>query len=201
MQKNGTIAGIALFCEDIIIGFRTNGLVRLRTSKKYKEEVVDRNVRIYSIYRDPHQNVLWVASDGQGTIMYAKKYSIATNLMLNQLSSNLSRQVRSVMTVSIVVTKWVRSGVMDCCIYRIIVRVRGKFCCYSLLLKESKMLCLIYDGIKNFLFINCSKAVIWMVFDRIWRSGTILLFFEDKALHSVENLPACKPNEITYGYL
>ena len=98
VQKYGTIAGIALFYEDIIIGFRTNGLVRLRTSQKYKEEVVDRNVRIYSIYRDPHQNVLWVASDGQGTIMYAKKYSIATNLMLNQLSSNLSRQVRSVMT-------------------------------------------------------------------------------------------------------
>ena len=73
VQKNGTIAGIALFYEDIIIGFRTNGLVRLRTSQKYKEEVVDRNVRIYSIYRDPHQNVLWVASDGQGTIMYAKK--------------------------------------------------------------------------------------------------------------------------------
>lgn len=30
--------------------------------------------------------------------MYAKKYSIATNLMLSKLSSNLSRQVRSVMT-------------------------------------------------------------------------------------------------------
>lgn len=98
VQKYGTIAGIALFYEDIIIGFRTNGLVRLRTSQKYQEEVVDRNIRIYSIYRDPHQNVLWVASDGQGTIMYAKKYSIATNLILNQLSSNLSRQVRSVMT-------------------------------------------------------------------------------------------------------
>lgn len=98
VQKYGTIAGIALFYEDIIIGFRTNGLVRLRTLQKYQEEVVDRNIRIYSIYRDPHQNVLWVASDGQGTIMYAKKYSIATNLILNQLSSNLSRQVRSVMT-------------------------------------------------------------------------------------------------------
>lgn len=98
VQKYGTIAGIALFYEDIIIGFRTNGLVRLRTSQKYQEEVVDRNIRIYSIYRDPHQNVLWVASDGQGTIMYVKKYSIATNLILNQLSSNLSRQVRSVMT-------------------------------------------------------------------------------------------------------
>ena len=32
------------------------------------------------------------------------------------------------------------------------------------LLKVSKMLCLIYDGIKNFLFINWFKAVIWMAF-------------------------------------
>ena len=84
--------GIVPFYEDIIIAFQTNGLVRLRTSKKYEEEVVDRNVRIYDIFRDPHQNILWVASDGQGAVMYAKKYSIATNLMLSKLSSNLSRR-------------------------------------------------------------------------------------------------------------
>ena len=30
--------------------------------------------------------------------MYAKKYSIATNLMLNRMSPNLSRQVRSILT-------------------------------------------------------------------------------------------------------
>lgn len=98
MQRYGKVVGIVPFYEDIIIAFQTNGLVRLRTSKKYEEEVVDRNVRIYDIFRDPHQNILWVASDGQGAVMYAKKYSIATNLMLSKLSSNLSRQVRSVMT-------------------------------------------------------------------------------------------------------
>lgn len=98
VQKYGEIVGIVPFYEDIIIGFKTNGLVRLQTSRKYEEEVIDRNVRIYDIYRDPHQNILWVASDGQGAIMYAKKYSIATNLMLSGLSPNLSRQVRSVMT-------------------------------------------------------------------------------------------------------
>lgn len=98
IQKYGEIRGVVPFYEDIIIGFKTNGLVRLRTSQKYDEEVVNRNVRIYDIYRDPHQNILWVASDGQGAIMYAKKYSIATNLMLNKLSPNLSRQVRSLMT-------------------------------------------------------------------------------------------------------
>lgn len=98
VRKYGEIMGIVPFYEDIIIGFKTNGLVRLRTSKKYEEESVNRNVRIYDIFRDPYQNILWVASDGQGAIMYAKKYSIATNLMLKQLSPNLSRQVRSVMT-------------------------------------------------------------------------------------------------------
>lgn len=98
VEKYGMITGIVPFYEDIVIGFRANGLIRLRTSKKYEEEVVNRNVRIYGIYREPRQGLLWIASDGQGAVMYAKKYSIATNLMLNRMSTNLSRQVRSVMT-------------------------------------------------------------------------------------------------------
>ena len=98
VQKYGVIKGIVPFYEDIVIGFRANGLIRLRTSKKYEEEVVNRNIRIYGIYREPRQGLLWIASDGQGAVMYAKKYSIATNLMLNRMSTNLSRQVRSVMT-------------------------------------------------------------------------------------------------------
>ena len=34
VQKYGVITGIVPFYEDIIIGFRANGLIRLRTSKK-----------------------------------------------------------------------------------------------------------------------------------------------------------------------
>ncbi len=40
MQKYGVITGIIPFYDDIIIAFRANGLVRLRTSKKYEAEVV-----------------------------------------------------------------------------------------------------------------------------------------------------------------
>lgn len=98
MQRYGKIAGIVPFCEDIVLAFQTNGLLRLRASRKYEAEVVDRNLRIYDIYRDPNQNILWIASDGQGAILYAEKFGIATNLMLNDLSANLSRQVRSVLT-------------------------------------------------------------------------------------------------------
>lgn len=98
VHKYGVITGIVPYYEDIMIAFRANGLIRLRTSKKYEEQVVNRNVRIYGIYRDPRQGMLWIASDGQGAVMYAKKYSIATNLMLNRISTGLSRQVRSIMT-------------------------------------------------------------------------------------------------------
>lgn len=98
VQKYGVITGIVPYYEDIMIAFRANGLIRLRTSRKYEEEVVNRNVRIYGIYRDPRQGMLWIASDGQGAVMYARKYSIATNLMLNRISTGLSRQVRSIMT-------------------------------------------------------------------------------------------------------
>ena len=98
VKKYGDIKGIIPFYEDIIIAFRTNGLIRLRTSKKYEEEIIDQNIRIFSIHNDPRQGILWVGSDGQGVLMYSKKYSIATNLKLNNLSPNLSRQVRSVFT-------------------------------------------------------------------------------------------------------
>lgn len=98
VRKYGNITGIVPFYEDIMIAFQTNGLIRLRMSQKYAEEIVDRNIRIFAIYNDPRQGVLWIGSDGQGAIMYSKKYSIATNVMLSSLSPNLSRQVRSVLT-------------------------------------------------------------------------------------------------------
>lgn len=98
VQKYGEVIGIVSFYEDIILAFQTNGLIRLKLSQKYSEEIINKNIRIFDIYNDSRQGVLWVASDGQGAIMYSKKQSIATNLMLSSLSPNLSRQVRSILT-------------------------------------------------------------------------------------------------------
>ncbi len=93
----GDINGIVPFYEDIFIGFRINGLVKLLASGKYSAEEVDKNMRIYGLYKDSGQGVLWVATDGKGAVMYAHNSSIATNLMLNQISGELSRQVRSIL--------------------------------------------------------------------------------------------------------
>lgn len=97
-DKYGKIAGITPFFDDVIVAFLGNGLIRLRSADKYEETVVDRNIRIYSTYWEPRHGLLWVASDGQGAVIYAKKYTMANNWLLNDLSSGLSRQVRSIFT-------------------------------------------------------------------------------------------------------
>lgn len=97
-KKYGEISGITPFGEDIMIAFLTNGLVRLCGSQKYEAKLVNQNIRIYSLYRDPNQHILWIASDGQGSVIYTKKSMQNTNIILNRISPNLSRQVRSIRT-------------------------------------------------------------------------------------------------------
>lgn len=36
-----------------MIAFRTNGLVQLRATESYREEVIDRNLRIFASIRTP----------------------------------------------------------------------------------------------------------------------------------------------------
>lgn len=100
VQKYGAIGGIVPFYEDVIIGFRTNGLVRLKLSDKYSAEEIDRNIRIYGLFNDSEQGILWIATDGQGAVMYAREVSISSDLMLSRLSPNLTRPVRSILTDS-----------------------------------------------------------------------------------------------------
>ena len=98
IKEQGTIVGIVSVYDDILIAFRENGLVRLEASEKYKDSPVDRNIRIQSMYKDPVQDIVWVGSDGQGVMLYTREHSLATTITFDNLSGNLSRQVRSIFT-------------------------------------------------------------------------------------------------------
>lgn len=98
LAKYGAIVGIVPYYEDLMIAFRTNGLVQLKATESYREVMIDRNLRIFCLYKDSEQGILWIGVDGRGAMMYAKRHSIATNLMTQHLSPNFTRQVRSVMT-------------------------------------------------------------------------------------------------------
>lgn len=100
IEEYGSIGGIVPFYEDFLIGFNANGLFRLKAFSKYEAEPVDRNLRIFCLYHDLRQGVIWIGSDGQGALMYEKKYSIADNIILSSVSENLSRPVRAILTDS-----------------------------------------------------------------------------------------------------
>ena len=100
LARYGPIVGIVPFYEDFVIAFRTNGLVRLNATAAYGEEIIDRNLRIFCLCKDAEQGALWIGVDGRGAMMYATRHTIATNLMMQRLSPNFTRQVRSVMTDS-----------------------------------------------------------------------------------------------------
>ena len=99
LSSYGEISGLTLFYDDIVLGFKTSGLFRLANSGTEPLEELDRNLRIYGLYRDEKQGILWVATDGAGAVYYAKKKPVAANnLMLRRLSRDLTRPVRSIMT-------------------------------------------------------------------------------------------------------
>jgi len=98
IDEYGYIAGIVPFYEDFLIGFQVNGLFRLKAFSKYEAEPIDRNIRIFCLYHDLHQGIVWIGSDGQGAVMYARKYAIGQNILSHDISENLSRPVRSILT-------------------------------------------------------------------------------------------------------
>lgn len=98
INKYGQIKGIISFYDDIVIAFIKNGLIKLDAATHYTESVIDRNIRIFSVYKDPIQDIIWVATDGQGVMAYSKKQSLATHIMFSDLQNRIIRQVRSIHT-------------------------------------------------------------------------------------------------------
>lgn len=101
VKEYGDIEGIVSFYDDIVIAFIQNGLMRLEAANHYRESFIDRNLRIFSIYKDPVQNTIWVGTDGQGVVVCSKKKSMSTQLMFSQMLGQITRQVRSIYTDSL----------------------------------------------------------------------------------------------------
>lgn len=98
IRKYGKIKGIIPFYDDIIIAFGQNGLIKLDAATRYSESVIDRSIRIFSVYKDPVQDIIWVGTDGRGVMAYSKKHSLAMHLMFRDLQNKIIRQVRSIYT-------------------------------------------------------------------------------------------------------
>lgn len=98
VQQYGKLKGIVSFHDDIILGFEQNGLIKLDAIAHYRESFIDNSFRIFSVYKDPVQDIIWIGTDGQGVLAYSSKRKMAVQLMYSQLQNKISRQVRSIYT-------------------------------------------------------------------------------------------------------
>lgn len=98
IKKYGKIMGIIPFNDDIVIAFMQNGLIKLDATNNYAENIIDRNIRIFTVLKDPHQNIIWVATDGKGVMAYSKQHQLASHILFSDLGNRITRQVRSIFT-------------------------------------------------------------------------------------------------------
>ena len=98
INDNGEIGSIIFDNEDILIGFKTNGLVRLDASKNYELEKIEINCGVFSLWKDEQQDIIWIGTDGQGVYAWTKDEYAFNNLTLNQLPISKKRPIRAIHT-------------------------------------------------------------------------------------------------------
>lgn len=70
----GDISDIVADGQEYVIGFKANGAVRLRRENgEYKVYPLDINCGVFALYKDEHQDILWVGTDGDGIYYYTRE--------------------------------------------------------------------------------------------------------------------------------
>lgn len=95
IQENGEIGSIIFDNQDILIGFKTNGLIHLQASKKYLPEKVEINCGVFSLWKDEQQDIIWIGTDGQGVYAWTKDEYTFSDVPLSQLPIKKRRPVRA----------------------------------------------------------------------------------------------------------
>lgn len=96
MQENGSISSMIYDGEDILIGFKTNGLIRLQAQNAYQIERININCGVFCLLKDEIQQIVWIGTDGQGVYGWNKGEFTFMNLPLAHLPLKKQRPVRAV---------------------------------------------------------------------------------------------------------
>ena len=98
INESGEIGSIIFDNEDILIGFKTNGLIRLDAAKNYELEKIEINCGVFSLWKDEQQDIIWIGTDGQGVYAWTKDEYTFNNLSLSQLPISKKRPIRAIHT-------------------------------------------------------------------------------------------------------
>lgn len=94
--ENGDITSIILDDKDLVIGFRTSGLIKLDQKKAYEIERMPINCGVFSLLKDDSQDILWIGTDGQGVYACTKDEYAFKGISLEELPVKQQRPIRAV---------------------------------------------------------------------------------------------------------
>lgn len=96
IKQNGDITSILHDRNDIIIAFRTNGVIRLDHKNKFAIEKFPINCGVFSLLKDDVQDILWIGTDGQGVYAYVQEAFIFKGINLDELPIKKQRPIRAI---------------------------------------------------------------------------------------------------------
>jgi signal transduction histidine kinase/CheY-like chemotaxis protein/ligand-binding sensor domain-containing protein len=98
IEENGQISSIIMDVNNILIGFKTNGLFSLQAQRNYLPERININCGVFSLWKDEEQDIIWIGTDGQGVYAWTKGDYTFRNLGLTQLPIKKERPIRAIHT-------------------------------------------------------------------------------------------------------
>ena len=99
IEKRGEVSSIIKRENDFCIGFKSSGLIVLKYEAnqkiKYRIEYTEIQSGIFCLMKDKFQDIVWVATDGEGLYMLYNDTFTMTNTLLNTPAYQVNNPVRS----------------------------------------------------------------------------------------------------------
>ena len=96
LEENGNVTDMLFVGEDILIAFRSNGLVRLkRYGDSFMTERINIDCSVYALCKDEKQDIVWIGTDGQGIYEMTEGGYEFGGIRLEDLPVGKHRPVRS----------------------------------------------------------------------------------------------------------
>lgn len=97
IKRKGDISSIVKHHTEYLVGFKTNGLLKIIESNQNNTyDVLEMDIKsgIFCLFKDKNQDIIWVGTDGQGVYIYSSEtYSIKSHVF-NNLVHKINKPVR-----------------------------------------------------------------------------------------------------------
>jgi len=99
VDERGVVSSVIRDGDDYLVGFQTNGLLRLQytpeNEKRYRTSSIDIRCGVFCLLRDEQQDIIWIGTDGQGLYLYTRDRFSFRSVTFENLRFAIQKPVRA----------------------------------------------------------------------------------------------------------